>query len=79
MPPGILSGKLPHVVDRTNRDRVNIVMKLSSATGIFEFAVAWRDSNYVATLSADVLSTENLEPLGHIFGFATLPLRLQGR
>ena len=36
-------------------------------------------SNYVAKLSADVLSTENLESLGHIFDFATLPVRLQGR
>jgi len=35
-------------------------------------------SNYVAKLSADVLSTENLESLGHIFDFATLPVRLEG-
>jgi hypothetical protein len=32
-------------------------------------------SNYVAKLSADVLSTENLESLGHIFDFATLPVK----
>jgi hypothetical protein len=36
-------------------------------------------SNYVAKLSADVLNTENLESLGHIFDFATLPVRFQGR
>jgi len=36
------------------------------------------DSNYVAKLSADVLSTQNLESLGHIFDFATLPVRLEG-
>ena len=35
-------------------------------------------SNYVAKLSADVLNTENLESLGHIFDFATLPVRLEG-
>jgi hypothetical protein len=35
-------------------------------------------SNYVAKLSADVLSTENLESFGHIFDFATLPVRLEG-
>jgi hypothetical protein len=46
--------------------------------GIFECAVAWSASNYVAKLSADVLSTENLESLGHIFDFATLPVRLEG-
>jgi hypothetical protein len=36
-------------------------------------------SNYVAKLSADLLSAENLESLGHIFDFTTLPVRLQGR
>jgi hypothetical protein len=35
-------------------------------------------SNYVAKLSADVLSAENLELLGYIFDFATLPVRLEG-
>jgi len=34
-------------------------------------------SNYVAKLSADVLSTENLESLGHIFDFATLQVRFE--
>ena len=36
-------------------------------------------SNYVAKLRADVLSAENLERIGHIFDFATLPFRLQGQ
>jgi len=36
-------------------------------------------SNYVAKLSADLLSAENLESLGHILDFTTLPVRLQGR
>jgi hypothetical protein len=31
-------------------------------------------SNYVAKLRADVLSAENLERIGHIFDFATLPV-----
>jgi hypothetical protein len=34
------------------------------------------NSNHVAKLSADVLSTENLESLGHIFDFATLPVEM---
>jgi hypothetical protein len=31
-------------------------------------------SNYVAKLRTDVLSAENLERIGHIFDFATLPV-----
>ena len=33
-------------------------------------------SNYVVKLRADVLSAENLEWLGHIFDFATLPVNV---
>ena len=50
----------------------------SRPDGISEFAVAWAASNYVAKLSANVRSAEDLELLGHIFDFATLPVRLEG-
>ena len=49
------------------------------------FAPPWQNStmcgvsNYVAKLRTDVLSAENLERIGHIFDFATLPVRFQGR
>jgi hypothetical protein len=46
--------------------------KRSRPDGIFEFAVAWSASNYVAKLRASVLRAKSLKPLGHILDFATL-------
>lgn len=51
--------------------------KRSRPDGIFEFAVAWLASNYVAKLRASVLRAKELNSLGHIFDFATLFIRLE--
>lgn len=45
--------------------------------GIFEFAVAWLASNYVARWRDSVLRAKELNSLGHIFDFATLIIWLE--
>ena len=50
--------------------------KRSRPDGILELAVACLASNYVAKPRASELRIKSLKPLGHIFEFATLRIRL---
>ena len=50
--------------------------KRSRPDDILKCAVAWSASNYVVKLRASLFRPTELRPVGHIFDFATLRIRL---